>query len=236
LEELRKGWYARPALSAAPLKLLYSGMDYVAIDKPSGLSVHRGPGDRIVAMTLLRDQLGRWVYPIHRLDRATSGVLLFALSSETASKFSRLFAEGQVAKTYLAICRGVLPEQGRIDHPVPGDEDGARVPAVTNYRKLWDNGKYSLLEARPETGRYHQIRRHLKHLSHPLIGDVRYGKGEHNRFFREHYQLSRLALHASRLRFVDPEDGTARELSAQLPEDLRATLEALGVPPSLLSD
>lgn len=186
-------------------------------------------------MTLLRDQLGQWVYPVHRLDRATSGVLLFALSSEAAAAVSRLFAEGTVEKTYYALVRGVTEPGGRIDHPVPGDEDGARVPAVTNYLKLWDNGKYSLVEARPETGRYHQIRRHLKHLSHPLIGDVRYGKGEHNRYFREHYQLGRLALHARRLSLVHPDRGEKWELIAPLPEDLRGPLAALGVPPDLLS-
>lgn len=218
------------------ITLLHQSPRWVAIDKPSGLSVHRGPGDRVVAMTLLRDQLGRWVYPVHRLDRATSGVLLFALDSETAAVISDSFAKSRVKKTYLALCRGVPPESGTIDHPVPADEDGERVPALTNYRRLWSNGQYSWMELAPQTGRYHQLRRHMKHISHHLIGDVRYGKGEHNRRFRELHGLHRLALHASELMLPDPDAGSGDtiRLCAPLPEDLRAPLSSLGVPPDAL--
>lgn len=214
------------------ITLLHQSERWVAIDKPSGLSVHRGQGERVVAMTLLRDQLGRWVYPVHRLDRATSGVLLFALDPEMAAVISDSFANGRVQKTYLALCRGVPPESGTIDHPVPADEDGDRVPAVTNYRRLWSNGQYSWMELAPKTGRYHQLRRHMKHISHHLIGDVRYGKGEHNRRFRELHGLHRLALHAAELVLPNPSSSTgdAIRLCAPLPEDLRAPLSSLGVP------
>jgi tRNA pseudouridine65 synthase len=210
--------------------ILHQDERVVAINKPSGISVHRGQGERVVAMTLLRDRLGRWVYPVHRLDRATSGVLIFALDPKTAAKLSASFAEGSVAKTYLALCRGAPAEQGRIDHPVPNDEDGDRVPAVTNYRRLWTDGRYAWVELSPETGRYHQIRRHMKHISHHLIGDVRYGKGEHNRLFRERFGLRRLALHASKLEIPDPSGGALIRLEAPLPDDLRLPLLNFGVP------
>jgi tRNA pseudouridine65 synthase len=214
------------------LAILHEEARWVAVDKPSGLSVHRGQGDRTVAMTVLRNQLGRWVYPVHRLDRATSGVLLFALDSEMAATLGDLFTRGAVEKTYLALCRGVPSSEGRIDHPVPNDENGERVGAITDYRRLWDNGGYALMLVSPRTGRYHQIRRHLKHLSHPLIGDVRYGKGDHNRKFRTEHALHRLALHAVSLAFSCA--GTHVRINAPLPANLRDPLLTLGVPRELL--
>jgi tRNA pseudouridine65 synthase len=169
------------------------------------------------------------VYPVHRLDRGTSGVLVFALSSALASRFSELFASGAVEKTYLALVRGVPPEQGTIDHPLlPGeDRDEPRVEARTAYLRREVLGRYSLVEARPETGRLHQIRRHLKHISCPIIGDVNYGKGEHNRFFREHFDLHRMFLHALRIRFPHPVTGVSVEVDAPMPPELAATLERL---------
>jgi len=155
--------------------------------------------------------------------------LLFALDQETAARVAALFAEGLAKKTYRALCRGVPPESGTIDHPVPADEDGERAPAVTDFRRLWSDGRYSWVELYPRTGRYHQIRRHMKHISCPLIGDVRYGKGEHNRFFRSQLGLRRLALHAMRL--VLP---GLIEVCAVVPADLRDPLLRFGVPSALL--
>ncbi|HEY0783640.1 MAG TPA: pseudouridine synthase, partial [Thermoanaerobaculia bacterium] len=164
------------------MPILYQDDALVVVDKPSGLVVHRGWGqDRVVAMTLVREALGRHVFPVHRLDRGTSGALVFALSPEIARLLQQRFEAGLVEKRYLALVRGVPPETGVIDHPIPREPDGPRVPAVTEFHRLATFERYALLEVVPKTGRLHQIRRHLKHLSHPLIGDVRYGKGEHNR-------------------------------------------------------
>lgn len=213
-----------------PLRILLRDPYLVVADKPAGLAVHRGwAPERDVAMTRVRDAIGAHVYPVHRLDRGTSGVLVFALSSELAGRFSELFASGAVEKTYLALVRSVPPEQGLIDHPLPPgeDRDEPRVAARTAYVRREVFGRYSLVEARPETGRLHQIRRHLKHISCPIIGDVRYGKGEHNRFFREHFELHRMFLHAFRIRFPHPVTGTLLDVEAPLPPELVRTLERL---------
>jgi tRNA pseudouridine65 synthase len=202
----------------------------LAMDKPSGLAVHRGAArDRVFALQIVRDQVGQRVYPVHRLDRATSGVLLFALDPATARRMQETFETGEVEKRYLALVRGIPPELGVIDHPVPKDEDGPRVPAVTEFRRLAVFERYALIEARPLTGRRHQIRRHFKHISHPLIGDVRYGKGEHNRLFRERFGLHRLALHAVELTFPHPGTGELLRITAPVPEDLAGPLRAMGM-------
>lgn len=200
----------------------------VAIDKPSGLAVHRGwAQDPPFAMTAVRDALGAWVYPVHRLDRSASGVLLFALSKEAARVLAGRFEHGEVTKTYLALVRGVPPEACVIDHPLRPENDGPKVPAVTELRRLAQHGRYALVEAKPRTGRLHQIRRHLKHLSCPIIGDVRYGKGEHNRLFRTRYGLSRLALHARALCVPDVASARPVSIEAPIPEDLAHALAQL---------
>jgi tRNA pseudouridine65 synthase len=202
----------------------------LAVDKPSGLAVHRGAArDRVFALQTVRDQVGRHVHAVHRLDRATSGVLLFALDPVTARRMQEKFEAGEVAKRYLALVRGIPPEAGVIDHPVPRDEEGPRVPAITEFRRLAVFERYALVEARPLTGRRHQIRRHFKHLSHPLIGDVRYGKGEHNRLFRERFGLHRLALHAVELAFPHPGTGEPLRITAPVPEELAGPLRAMGM-------
>jgi tRNA pseudouridine65 synthase len=213
-----------------PLPLLHRDDRLIAMAKPSGLAVHRGASrDRVVALTLARDQVGRHVYPVHRLDRATSGVLLFALDPEAARALQEQLEAGTVHKRYLALVRGIAPEEGVIDHPIPRDEDGPRVPAVTAFRRLDTFERYSLVEAVPRTGRRHQIRRHLKHISHPLIGDVLYGKGEHNRLFRDRFGLHRLALHALEITFAHPDDGRPLCIAAPVPEDLAGPLRAMGL-------
>ncbi|HEY4574521.1 MAG TPA: pseudouridine synthase [Thermoanaerobaculia bacterium] len=209
---------------------LYQDRCLLAVNKPAGLAVHRGMAqDRTFALQLVRGQAGKHVHAVHRLDRATSGVLLFALDPETAGRMQERFAGGQVGKRYLALVRGIPPESGVIDHPIPRDVGGPRVPAVTEFRRLAVFERYALVEARPRTGRLHQIRRHLKHLSHPLIGDVRYGKGEHNRLFRERFGLHRLALHALELAFEHPETDEPVRIVAPVPEDLAGPLRAMGV-------
>jgi tRNA pseudouridine65 synthase len=199
----------------------------VAVDKPSGLAVHRGQShDAVHALQLARDMVGAYVYPAHRLDRATSGVLVFALDKDAAAALGRAFEEGSVEKRYLALVRGAPPDHVRVDHAL-SREDGDPQTAVTEVVTLARYGRYALVEARPETGRTHQIRRHLKHLSCPIIGDVRYGKGEHNRFFRTRYGLHRLALHAASLTLTDPSTAERVTIEAPLPGLLARTLAAL---------
>jgi tRNA pseudouridine65 synthase len=196
-----------------------------AIDKPPGLMVHRSARstDARFAMQWLRDQLGQRVWPVHRLDRATSGLLLFALDSDSAAHLGRQFMARTIAKRYLAVVRGHVDEQGLIDHPL---ETGRRNQAArTRYQCLgrmelpyaigrYSSARYSLVSAVPETGRMHQIRRHFKHIFHPLIGDTTYGEGRHNRLFRELFACHRLLLHASRLCFVHPVSEKTMELYA----------------------
>lgn len=213
------------------LPVLYLDDHLVAVAKPSGLSVHRGwDRDRDVALQRVRDQIGRRVYPVHRLDRATSGVLLFALSSEMAAALQKSFSERRVIKRYVLLVRGIPPQEGVIDHPVPKSRGGERVDAVTTFRRLATFERYGLMEAFPKTGRLHQIRRHFKHLSHPLIGDVRYGKGDQNRLFRERFGLHRLALHAFELTVPHPQTGDTLRLGADVPEDLAEPWREMGLP------
>ena len=214
-----------------PLPVLYLDDHLVAVAKSSGLSVHRGwDRDRDVALQRVRDQIGRRLYPVHRLDRATSGVLLFALNSEVAHDLQNAFSERRVLKRYVLLVRGIPPQEGVIDHPVPKSRGGERVEAVTAFRRLASFERYGLMEARPQTGRLHQIRRHFKHLSHPLIGDVRYGKGDQNRLFRERFGLHRLALHALELTVDHPRTGDPLSLGAEVPEDLAGPWRQMGLP------
>ncbi len=193
----------------------------VAVDKPANVATHRGwADDDDPLLQQVRDAVNAYVYPIHRLDRGASGIVLFALDREAAAALSRAWDTAD--KRYLAITRG-HPENGTIDHPIPKAPGEARVPAVTDIRCLETFGRYALVEARPKTGRLHQIRRHLKHVSCPLIGDVRYGKGEHNRLFRERYDLHRLALHCTHLSVAHPAGGEL-VVDCALPADLERAL------------
>lgn len=216
------------------LTVLHQDDLLVAVDKPSGMAVHRGwSQERHVVLTVLRDQIGRHLYPVHRLDRGTSGALVLALDPATARALQERFEAGEVRKRYLALVRGIPPEEGVVDSPVPRAPDGPRVPAVTEFRRLGTFERYALLEVVPRTGRLHQIRRHLKHISHPIIGDVRYGKGEHNRLFRERFGLHRLALHALELAFPHPDvsrGGHDLRIVAPVPPDLAGPLRAMDLP------
>jgi tRNA pseudouridine65 synthase len=215
------------------IDLLYVDDHVVVANKPSGLLVHRGwDDDDDVAMFRVRDAIGARVHPLHRLDRGTSGALLFARSPEATAILQRSFDARTVEKRYVALVRGAPPSDGVIDHPVPKSEDGPRVPAVTHFRLLARSSvdRCSLVEARPETGRLHQIRRHLRHISHPLVGDVTYGSGAINRHYRAEYDLHRLALHAERIAFPHPVTGKRLEVVAPIPDELGAPFERLGLP------
>ncbi|KJZ12861.1 MULTISPECIES: pseudouridine synthase [Halomonas] len=219
-----------------PLPILYQDDDLVAVHKPSGLLVHRSAlarGEREFLLQRLRDQLGQRVYPVHRLDRPTSGVMVFALSSDMARRLAEAFTERQVTKRYLAVVRGIGPETERIDRALR-EEDGSRpkaempaMPAITEVRRLdsvelpvridrYPQVRYSLMEARPLTGRRHQIRRHLSGIGYPIIGDAKHGKGNHNRFFRDSLDCDRLLLAATSLEFEHPRHRTPMALCCPL--------------------
>ncbi len=215
------------------IELLYVDEWVVVANKPSGLLVHRGwDRDDDVAMFRVRDAIGQHVHPLHRLDRGTSGALLFARDPVSAAKLAKAFEEHQIEKTYLALVRGEPPEEGLIDYAIPKTEDGPRVEARTRFRKIARSSvdRCSLVEAKPETGRLHQIRRHLRHINHPLVGDVAYGSGPINRHYRATYDLHRLALHAVALAFAHPVTGARIAVEAPLPPELRAAFEKLGLP------
>ena len=194
----------------------------VVVDKPAGLATHRGwDGGDDALLQRVRDAVNAYVYPVHRLDRGASGLVLFALDAATAASFSAAWPTSD--KRYLAITRGHPPPYVLVDHPIPKEPDGPRVEARTEIWCKETFGRYALVEARPLTGRLHQIRRHLKHISCPLIGDVRYGKGEHNRLFRTEHGLHRLALHSAQLVVAHP-DGGELVVAAQLPADLDSAI------------
>lgn len=217
----------------ARISVLYVDEHVVVADKPSGILVHRGwDNDDDVALFRVRDALGgKHVHPIHRLDRGTSGALLFARNREAAATLCKSFEQGRVEKRYLALVRGSAPEDGLVDHPIPKSEDGPRVPARTRFRLVARSpvDRCSLVEAMPETGRLHQIRRHLRHVNHPLVGDVTYGSGVINRHYRATYDLYRLALHASHLAFDHPFTGARIAITAPIPDDLGSALTKLGL-------
>jgi tRNA pseudouridine65 synthase len=215
------------------IELLHVDDDVVVANKPSGLLVHRGwDNDEDVAMFRVRDALASYVFPVHRLDRGTSGALVLARTKEAARTLALAFEEGRVHKEYLALVRGVAPDEGVIDSPVPKSEDGPRVPAKTSFRRVAASptDRCSLVLAMPATGRLHQIRRHLRHITHPLVGDVAYGSGVINRHYRATYNLHRLALHAHALRFEHPTTGVPLRIEAPMPDDLGNALRALSLP------
>ena len=235
------------------LDIIFHDQQLVAINKPPGLLVHRSHLDRLetrFAVQILRNQLGQRVFPLHRLDKPTSGVLLFALDSETARKLGADFSSNLIDKSYLAVVRGWPEEQGDIDYSlVDGPEWGSKTvqnesaaarPAQTRFRTLsrtevpiavgrYPQSRYALVEIWPKTGRRHQVRRHFKHIFHPLIGDSRYGEGRHNRLFRDHFDCRRLLLHAQSLRAKHPQTGVDLLLEAPLPKDFWLTLKLSGL-------
>ena len=221
-----------------PIDILYQDDDLIVADKPPGLLVHRSreSSDRVFLLQLLRDQVGRYLYPVHRLDRAASGAIAFALSSETARQLQASLTSPTARKEYLALVRGSAADSGEIDRPLTG-ANGEKKDALTRYEKLGEIYRSSLLRVRIFTGRRHQIRRHLAHLGHQLIGDTTYGKGKINRFLREEHGLPRMFLHCARLGFEHPGSGKRVEVRAPLAEDLRVFLLNLpGCPSQLLEE
>lgn len=234
------------------LEILYRDEYMVAVNKPAGMLVHRSWLDsretRFVMQTL-RDQIGQHVFPIHRLDRPTSGVLLFALNSEIANLLCLQFEGKTVQKSYLAVVRGYLNGADRIDYPLKiqrdkiadkfSREEKEAQTAVTDYVGLntaempWAAGKYqtsrySLVRLIPHSGRKHQLRRHMKHIFHPILGDTQYGDLHQNRAFADKTQVSRLMLHAEKLAFHHPITQIRLEIQAGLDEPWQRLLHRFG--------
>jgi tRNA pseudouridine65 synthase len=234
------------------LEILYQDAYLVAINKPSGLLVHRSWLDTHAtefAVQKLRDQIGQHVYPVHRLDRPTSGVLLFVLDKDSARHLMQQFIDQTTEKKYVAVVRGHL-DQGVLDYPLSyqydkiadkkADMTKPAQEAVTEYRCLaqtevpiavgpYLSSRYSLMELIPKTGRKHQLRRHLKHLRHPIVGDTSHGDGKHNTMFRENFEMHRLLLHAAYLSVIHPKTGQKIEIHAPLTTEFSQVLTAINL-------
>lgn len=235
---------------ANPIDIIYEDEFLVAINKEAGLLVHRSWLDKDetrFAMQLTRDAVGCHVFPVHRLDRPTSGVLLFAKSSAVARTLTEAFTEHNVTKQYLAVVRGFMPEQGTVDYALSfkpdaiadkfADLDKPPQEAVTHWQSLTqvelpfavskkhDTSRYSLVRLTPETGRKHQLRRHMRHVFHHIVGDTSHGDGRHNRFFRTQYGCARMLLHAESLALSHPVTGEPLLLKAGLDDQWLRIME-----------
>jgi tRNA pseudouridine65 synthase len=222
-------------MNAKPIEIVYRDAYLVAVNKPAGMMVHRSKLEwrgRQFVLQQLRRQIGYRVYPAHRLDKPTSGVLLFSLKREVARMLAGIFARREVDKTYLAIVRGWLDPEGTIDYPVRRDPSRKRVQnnlksALTDYRTLavielpvavgrYRTARYSLVAVFPRTGRRHQIRHHMHHISHPIIGDKRHGDNKHNRLFKEKFGCDRMLLAAMELSLTHPVSAEELTITAAL--------------------
>lgn len=224
---------------SAPLTILFQDDILIAIDKPAGMLVHRTKLDAYAtnyAMQTLRDQVGERVWPIHRLDKPTSGVLVFGRSKDAARQLSTIFEERRVEKVYRAVARGWTDPEGTIDYPLQeildkttdrkARQDKPAQEAVSHYKTLarcevetavgrYATARYSLVEIRPETGRKNQIRRHFKHIFHPILGDRKFGDRAHNAFLRDTLGVERMLLAATSLSFEHPITGDILQIEAQ---------------------
>lgn len=227
---------AEPFVLTAPLNILYQDQYLVAVDKPSGMLVHRSFLDKhetVFVMQTLRDQIGQHVFPVHRLDRPTSGVLLFALSADIARLLGEQQEKKQWRKHYLAVVRGFLAQGGELDYPLKEQldkiadkfsrDDKAAQHAITRYQPLqqvelpipvskYPAARYSLVALQPITGRKHQLRRHLAHIRHPIVGDTSHGDGKHNALFKDNFNCRRLLLVAKQLQLAHPVTGETLEI------------------------
>ena len=225
------------------MEIILEDEHYIAINKPAGLLVHRtslATESKEFALQILRNQINRHVYPCHRLDRKTSGALLFAKSTEANRKMQKCFAENEVAKTYLAIVRGFTEDTGIIDYPLKTD-NGKFQEAITHYKTLaktevnlpfgkHSTSRYSLVEVKPQTGRMHQIRKHFAHILHPIIGDRPHGCNKQNKLFKERWNMSTMLLHSSSLEFTHPFSGESINIQAPLSPEFTRMLKELNLP------
>lgn len=223
------------------LDILHIDQHLVAINKPHDLLVHQSAIARDAkefALQILRDQLGQWVSPVHRLDRKTAGVLLFALDKNTEKLMNQQFADGLIKKKYLAIVRGFTNDQQEIDYPLK-KENGTFQEAFTSFRTLArteialpfgenETSRYSLVEATPTTGRMHQLRKHFAHIHHPIIGDRPHGCNKQNKLFKEKWEMDTMMLHASALTFEHPINNETIKIEARMSKEFNRVLDFLG--------
>jgi tRNA pseudouridine65 synthase len=223
-------------------RILYQDNRLVAIDKPAGFQVHPPEDQRhrisnsLNCLHLLRKQIGTYLYPVHRLDGATSGVLLFALDQTMAAEIQRQFQEREISKTYFALVRGWVEGEGSIRAPLSGVpcETAFQCVGQTEFPVSWgahSTSRYSLVAIKPLTGRMHQIRRHFAHIRHPLVGDTIYGDGKHNRFFRELVPGSRLYLKAYSLKLNHPDLSRPIKIAARWNHHWHQVFDHFGVCP-----
>lgn len=222
------------------LEIVYQDEYLIAINKPHGLLVHRSSIARDAkefALQLLKAQIGKYVSPVHRLDRKTSGVLLFALEKDVEIAMHQKFMKGEVEKKYLAIVRGYSPDQMEIDYPLL-KENGMMQEAFTEFKTLeraeleiplgkHATSRYSLIEAKPTTGRMHQLRKHFAHIFHPIIGDRKHGCNKQNRFFKEQWDMTTMLLHASSLRFKHPITEEDIYISAPVQDEFKRVMKLM---------
>lgn len=224
------------------LEIIYQDDDLIVINKPHGLLVHQSSIARDAeefALQMLRDQIGQNVWPAHRLDRKTSGLLLFALNTQTNSLLQALFRENLITKKYLALVRGFTPDEMDIDYPLM-KENGQIQEAFTYFKTLakaeidmafgkHTTSRYSLVEACPQTGRMHQLRKHFAHINHPIIGDRPHGCNKQNKLFKETWQMDKMLLHASELSFIHPITKTEIHLKAQIHDEFKRMLLLMNI-------
>lgn len=223
------------------LEIIYRDEHLIAINKPHGLLVHRSPiaaDASEFALQLLRDQIGMKVNPVHRIDRKTGGILLFAFDKQTEIAMQKAFMENEVSKKYLAIVRGHTPDAEEIDYPLR-KENGILQDAFTRYTTLkraeldvplgkHPTSRYSLVEAVPTTGRMHQLRKHLSHIFHPIIGDRTHGCNKQNKLFSERWEMTIMLLHASQLTFKHPVSGEEVKIEASLQPEFKRVMDLMG--------
>jgi len=222
------------------LEILYRDEHLIAINKPHDLLVHRSSIAADVeefALQILRDQVGQWVNPVHRLDRKTAGVLLFAFNKDTEIAMHKQFTDNLVKKKYHAIVRGHTPDNEDIDYPLR-KENGTLQEAFTSYITLkrveidvalgsHPTSRYSLIELAPTTGRMHQIRKHMAHVSHPIIADRTHGCNKQNRFFKANWEMTTMLLHASSLSFIHPVTGNMINIEASFQPEFKRVMDLM---------
>ncbi|QTE23133.1 pseudouridine synthase [Polaribacter cellanae] len=215
--------------------IIFEDEHILCVSKPNNMLVHHAHHSRNIAeetslLQLIKDEKGLKVYPIHRLDRKTSGIILLAKEKEFVSKFQKLFTNNKIEKTYYGIVRGFSPDEKTIDSPVKGGDANTHKEALTYLQTLekitlnipvkpYNSSRYSLVELKPKTGRMHQLRVHANKISYPLIGDPKYGDKNHNVMFEENFNCKKMFLHAGKLEFTHPFSSEKLILKANFPKD-----------------
>jgi len=227
------------------LEIIYEDEDIVAINKPAGLLVHKTRIDAyetLFALQILRDQIDHWVTPVHRLDKATSGLLIFSKKKEHLPFLKSQFKSKEVDKYYLALCRGIPKVRaGVINYPLSNEYSNAKQEAISEYKLIsetelpfdttgrYPTSRYSLLEVSPKTGRTHQIRKHMAHMRHYIIGDKKHGDNRQNQFFENQFGNRNLLLHSKELRILHPVDQCQIILKAKLPDYFNRIIDKCGL-------